>query len=86
MPSALAGAWSDFIDIATRLDSTINFTLVRFLYTVTREQLSNVEIMFAAVSLLLLVHTAGATAFARKHAYLPAEIAASLGSGLCQQR
>jgi hypothetical protein len=78
-------AWSDFVDIATRLDSTINFTLVRFLYTVTRKQLSNSEIVLAAASLLLVVHTAGATAAARKHAYLAAEIAASLGSGLLGQ-
>lgn len=85
MSPRLDGAWSDFVDIATRLDSTINFTLVRFLYTVTREQLSNAEIVLAAVSLLLVVHTVGATAAAREHAYLAAEIAASLGSGLLGQ-
>jgi len=81
----LHGAWSDFVDIATRLDSTINFTLVRFLYMVAREALSNTEIVLAAVTVLVLVNTAGATAAARRHAYLAAEIAASLGSGLLGQ-
>jgi hypothetical protein len=79
------GAWSDFVDIATRLDSTINFTLVRFLYTVARDLFSNTEIMLAATTMLVLVHTLGFTAPARHHAYLAAEIAASLGSGLLGQ-
>lgn len=49
--------WDDFMQIASRLDSTINFTLIRFLYKTLSLLASNHEIVLVNATLLLLVQT-----------------------------
>ena len=49
--------WGDFVDIAARLDSTINFTLIRFLFRTLQMVLGNHEIILINASLLLFINT-----------------------------
>lgn len=53
--------WEDFVNIASRLDSAINFTLIRFLYGMMQLVLSNNEIILINVTLLLFINTSFAT-------------------------
>jgi hypothetical protein len=48
--------WDDFANIASRLDSTINFTLIRFLYSMMKPVLSNNEIILINVALLIFIN------------------------------
>ena len=49
--------WDDFVNIASRLDSTINFTLIRFLYKVLQLKLNNNEIILVTATMLIFINT-----------------------------
>ena len=49
--------WDDFVNIAARLDSTINFTLIRFLYKVLQLKLNNNEIILVTATMLIFINT-----------------------------
>jgi hypothetical protein len=76
--------WSDFVNIASRLDSTINFTLIRFLYSMLQRVLSNTEIIFINVTLLLFINTTFAINILLNIEVITA-VVYSLSSGLVAQ-
>lgn len=76
--------WGDFVDIAARLDSTINFTLIRFLFKTLQMVLSNHEIILINASLLLFINTTFASNLLLNIEVI-LTVVASLSSGLIAQ-
>jgi|TARA_B100001094_G_scaffold149720_1_gene144903 hypothetical protein len=76
--------WGDFIDIAARLDSAINFTLIRFIFKTLQMVLSNHEIILVNASLLLFINTTFASSLLL-NVNVILTVVASLSSGLIAQ-
>lgn len=76
--------WDDFVNIASRLDSTINFTLIRFLYRVLQLKLNNNEIILVTATLLLFINTCLASNILL-HIEVILALVVSLSSGLLAQ-
>ena len=81
-PGIMPSQWTDFVDVASRLDSTINFTLVRFIYTLSKTYLSNSDILLTATVTLIFSNLFQVQ---RQHMRLVLEIMSSLGSGVLGQ-
>ena len=74
----------DLGQIGSRLDSTIHFTLIRFIYQVLSHKLSNAEIILIMITCLFFLSTKSKE-FLQAHVVLIVDVLESLSSGLLGQ-